>query len=276
MMKPHPQYRNLLQFDLLNEEKEIVHFSTTRSGGVSNGTYASFNMGNFSDDDPVNIYENRRILSRMFYMEMNRFIIPHQTHGTRVLPIDESFLALDHAAAIETMYGVDATITRQKELFLCVTTADCVPIILYDKKTGVIAAIHAGWRGTVGRIVEKTIEEMNRRYGSSPAGILAGIGPGISQVYYEVGSEVVAAFIREGFDLSDEAIAFRKNASAKYHLDLKEINRRELLRWGIAEANIEKSDLCTFEREELFFSARRQTEHSGRMLTGIMMKSHNT
>jgi len=97
-MKPHPQYRNLLQFDLLNEEKEILHFSTTRSGGVSNGTYASFNMGNFSDDDPLNIYENRRILSRMFYMEMDQFIIPHQTHGTRVLPIDESFLALDPTA----------------------------------------------------------------------------------------------------------------------------------------------------------------------------------
>jgi len=275
-MKPHPQYRNLLQFDLLNKEKEIVHFSTTRFGGVSNGTYASFNMGNFSDDDPLNIYENRRILSRMFYMEMDQFIIPHQTHGTRVLPIDESFLALDPEAAIETLYGVDATITCKKDLFLCVTTADCVPILLYDKKQKVIAAIHAGWKGTVGRIVEKTIETMNRQYSSSPADIIAGIGPAISIKHYEVGDEVIAAFVREGFILSDQGVAFRKNTASKWHIDLKEINRRELLRLGIAEANIEKSELCTFEREDLFFSARRQTEHSGRMLTGIMMKSHNT
>lgn len=271
-MKQHPQYRNLLQFDLLNQEKRITHFSTTRSGGVSNGTYASFNMGNFSDDDPIHIYENRQILARMFYMEMDRFIIPHQTHGTRVLPVDDSFLALDHAAAIETMYGVDATITEKKGFFLCATTADCIPIILYDTKREVIAAIHAGWKGTVGRIVEKTIEEMKCLYHSSPADLIAGIGPGISQSCYEVGDELVDTFVREGFDLSDESVAFRKNPSSKWHLDLKEINRRELLRLGMAAENIEKSDLCTFEREELFFSARRQTEHSGRMLTGIMMK----
>ena len=271
-MKQHPQHRNLLQFDLLNQEKEIVHFSTTRSGGVSNGTYASFNMGNFSDDDPINIYENRQILARMFYMEMDRFIIPHQTHSTRVLSVDDSFLALDHAAAIETMYGVDATITSKKGIFLCATTADCIPIILYDKKRETIAAIHAGWKGTVGRIVEKTILEMNRYYHSSPADLVAGIGPGISQARYEVGDELVDTFVREGFDLSDGVVAFRKNPSSKWHLDLKEINRRELLRLGVAGENIEKSNLCTFEREELFFSARRQTEHSGRMLTGIMMK----
>jgi len=271
-MKPHPQYRNLLQFGLLNEEKVIEHFSTTRSGGVSNGTYASFNMGNFSDDNPINIHENRRILARMFYMEMEQFIIPHQTHGTRVLVIDDSFLALDQAAAIETMYGVDATITAKKGIFLCATTADCIPVIIYDQKRAVIAAIHAGWKGTLGRIVEKTIAEMNRQYHSLPADMIVGIGPGISQIHYEVGNEVADAFSREGFDLSDETVAFRKNPSSKWHLDLKELNRRELLRLGVSGENIEKSDLCTFEREDLFFSARRQTQHSGRMLTGIMMK----
>lgn len=270
-MKTHPQYRNLLQFDLFTAEKGIVHFSTTRTGGVSNGTYASFNMGNFSDDDPLNIYENRQILSRMFYMEMDRFVIPHQTHGTTVLKVDNEFLELDHASMTEAMYGIDATITQKKGIFLCATTADCVPIILYDCKNDVIAAIHAGWKGTVGRIVEKTIEEMKRHYGCSPADLIAGIGPSISKAYYEVGDEVVAAYIQNGFDLSDKDVATQKNNVSKYHLDLKEINRRELLRAGVMAENIEKSNLCTFEREELFFSARRQTEHSGRMLTGIMM-----
>lgn len=272
-MKLHPQYRNLLQFDLFRKEQRILHFSTTRLGGVSNGTYASFNMGNFSDDNPLHIYENRQILARMFFMEMDQFVIPHQTHGTRFLVIDDDFLALDRPTAIETMYGVDATITAKKGIFLCATTADCVPIILYDKKKEVIAAIHAGWKGTIGRIVAKIIAEMGRLYDSSPADILAGIGPAISQAYYEVGDEMVAAFLAEGFDLSDEAVASRKNPASKYHLNLKEINRRELIRLGIPAENIEKSDLCTFEREDLFFSARRQTQHSGRMLTGIMMKN---
>ena len=111
-MNRHPQQSNLLLFDLFNREERIKHFSTTRTGGVSNGAFSSFNMGNFSDDDPLKIRENRLILARMFYMELTHFITPHQTHGTAVLTVDKSFLELDNAAAIEALYGVDATITR--------------------------------------------------------------------------------------------------------------------------------------------------------------------
>lgn len=270
-MKPHPQYMNLLLFDLFGREDRIAHFTTTRAGGVSNGAFSSFNMGNFSDDDPLMIRENRLILARMFYTELENFIIPHQTHGTTVLTVDRSFLELDNAAAIEALYGVDATITQEKGIFLCATTADCAPLILYDKKNEVIAAIHAGWRGTVGRIVEKTIREMQRQYGSSPADMIAGIGPAVCHDHYEVGDEVAEQFQKNGFDLSDAALSYRRSSFTRLHLDLSEINRRELLRLGVAEWRIEKSDLCTFENEELFFSARRQSVHSGRMLTGIMM-----
>lgn len=270
-MKPHPHHRNLLLFDLFDREKGIVHFTTTRAGGVSNGTFSSFNMGNFSDDDPLKIRENHTILARMFFMDISKFFIPHQTHGTRVLNVDKAFLEMDQPTAIEAMYGVDATITREKGIFLCATTADCVPIILYDKKNEVVAAIHAGWRGTVGRIVEKTIAEMERQYGSSPGEMMAGIGPAISLDHYEVGDEVVSQFHRNGFDLSDKLVFYRKNPTSRSHLDLKEINRRELMRLGVPEGAIEKSDYCTFEKQEFFFSARRQSVHSGRMLTGIMM-----
>lgn len=271
-MKPHPLYSNLLLFDLFYREENIVHFTTTREGGVSDGTFSSFNMGNFSDDSPLNIRENREILARMLYMDIDRFIIPHQTHGTRVLTIDRNFFNLDHATAIETLYGIDATITREKDIFLCVTTADCVPVILYDRKNEIIAAIHAGWRGTVGRIVEKTVVEMERQFGSLPENMIAGIGPAIDMSHYEVGDEVVSRFHNEGFDLSDATLFSRETSYSKYHVNLKEINRRELIRLGVPGSKIEKSTLCTFEREDIFFSARRQTVHSGRMLTGIMMK----
>ncbi|MDR2815559.1 MAG: peptidoglycan editing factor PgeF [Proteiniphilum sp.] len=271
-MKPHSLYSNLLLFDLFDREKSIVHFTTTRTGGVSDGAFSSFNMGNFSDDNPLSISENREILARMFYMDASRFIIPHQTHSARVLTIDKNFLSLDHAVAIETLYGVDATITVEKDIFLCVTTADCVPVILYDRRNEVIAAIHAGWRGTAERITEKTVMEMERQFGSSPGDILAGIGPSIDASNYEVGNEVANRFREQGFDLSDATLFPRKNPASKFHIDLKEINRRELVRLGVPGNSIEKSALCTFERENLFFSARRQTVHSGRMLTGIMMK----
>ena len=273
-MKRHPQYTNLLLFDLLDKEKDIVHFSTTRIGGVSNGTYSSFNMGNFSDDDPLNIFENRNILSRMFYMDISKFIIPHQTHGTRVLKIDEEFMGLDSTSAIEIMYGVDATISNLKGIFLCATTADCVPIIIYDKVKEVIAAIHAGWKGTSGRIVQNTILEMQKQYDSNPADMIACIGPAIDVNHYEVGDEVVDLFSKNGFNVSDPELCFRNQTSSKYHLNLKEINRRELVRLGLIENNIEITDMCTYSMQELFFSARRQTVHSGRMLTGIMMKDN--
>lgn len=272
-MHPHPDYDNLLLFDLFSKENEIHHFSTTRSGGVSEGAFSSFNMGNYSDDSPLNITENREILARMLYMEMRHFVIPHQTHSTKVLIIDRDFFARNRGSVIETLYGVDATITAEKDTFLCATTADCVPVILYDKKKHVVAAIHAGWRGTVGRIVAKTIAEMERQYNCSPADMMAGIGPAIDVLHYEVGDEIVSQFKEEGFDLSDNDLFTQNKLSGKFHLNLKEINRKELLRLRLPAQAIEVSNLCTYERDDLFFSARRQSIHSGRMLTGIMMKS---
>lgn len=271
-MRTHPEYNNLLLFDSLCNEEGISHFSTTRIGGVSHGSYASLNTGNFSDDSPLNINENRSIVARMFYMDLSDFIIPHQTHDTKVLVIDKQFLELDYSIAVELLYGVDALVTKERGLFICVTTADCVPILLYDNKQEVIASIHAGWKGTVNRIVENTVREMTSRFGTLPQDIKAGIGPSISQTNYEVGDEVIEQFNNNGFNLSDEKVCKKSVVTSKYHIDLKEINRIELIRLGVFDENIEKTHLCTFDKEELFFSARRQTTHSGRMLTGIKLK----
>ena len=271
-MKQHPQHNNLLQFENLSKINEIAHFSTTRVGGVSSGSYSSFNMGNFSDDSPLNIYENRKILTHMFYMDINDFIIPHQTHGSKVLIVDDEFLALDHSATIETMYGIDAVITNKKGKFICATTADCVPILIYDNISKAIAAIHAGWKGTSARIVENTISEMQKQYGSSTKDMIVAIGPSINIEHYEVGDEVIEVFKDNGYDMSDPKVCSQRQASSKYHINLKEINRRTFINLGVPKESIETTELCTYEREDLFFSARRQTEHSGRMLTGIKLK----
>ncbi len=270
-MKLHPQHGNLLLFDLLDEEETITHFSTTRVGGVSSGSFASLNTGNFSDDSPLKIHENRQRVARMLYTPVENFIIPHQTHGNRVLAVDSGFLNLNQTEAVETLYGVDAVVTNQPGVFLCVTTADCVPMLLYDKGKGAIAAIHAGWRGTVGRIVENSLRELERQYGTSARDVIVGMGPAISQQHYEVGDEVVAAFQEKGFDLSDRAVSYPEPCTGKWHIDLTEINRRELIRLGVPDNQVEISGLCTFERRDLFFSARRQTIHSGRMLTGVKL-----
>ena len=129
-----PNYSNLLFFRILADEQRVLHFSTTRTGGVSRGNFRSLNLGNYSDDDPLNIFENRSIVARKFYKEANDLITPHQTHGNRVLLIDAAFLDLPNAEKLERLYGYDASITREKGFFLCVTTADCVPLLLFDRK----------------------------------------------------------------------------------------------------------------------------------------------
>ncbi len=268
-MKKHPEYSNLLQFDILNKQPEIAHFSTTRKGGVSKGAFSSLNFGNYSDDDPLDIYENRQILARMWYMDISSFIVPHQTHSNKVLVIDEALMSASPSHKINTLYGVDATITHLQNIFLCATTADCVPVLLYDKEKQIVAAIHAGWKSLVGGIIENTITKMRIVYNTNPTHIVGAIGPSISQKNYEVGDELIAEFNEAGFDLS--TVTFVNEQTNKWHIDLKHLSRNELVRLGVDPQQIETSTLCTFDEEELFFSARRQSIVSGRMLSGIML-----
>ncbi|BBD46862.1 MAG: peptidoglycan editing factor PgeF [Petrimonas sp.] len=267
----HPNYSNLLFFTIFSNEQRLLHFSTTRAGGVSRGEFRSLNLGNYSDDNPLNIFENRSIVARKFYKEANDLITPHQTHGNRVLLIDAEFLNLSNAEKIERLYGYDASVTQEKGYFLCVTTADCVPLLLFDRKNEAIGAIHAGWKGTSGRIVEKTLLEMKKNFGTETRDILAAIGPAIGIDNYEVGREVEEEFQKSGFNLN-KSISYRHNLSRKLHIDLKEINRQELIRMGVPKHQIEKTRYCTYGNSRLFFSARRQSLHSGRMLSGIMLR----
>ncbi len=270
-MKKHPEHKNLLQFNIFDRYRQIEHFSSTRSGGVSKGEFRSLNLGNYSDDDPLKIYENRSILAQKFYLESEDFVTPHQTHGSEIIVIDKEFIRLQNSEKVEKLYGIDASVTQEHGFFLCVTTADCVPILLFDKRKQIIAAIHAGWRGTANRIVEKTILKMQDLYRSDARDIIAAIGPAIGVQHYEVGKLVEEEFQKNGYKL-DAFVSFRNKSSKKLHIDLKEINQQELIRLGVPKLQIEKTRYCTYKNSRLFFSARRQSVHSGRMLTGIMLK----
>lgn len=268
-MNNHPEYSALLQFENLNKQTGIAHFVTTRKGGVSKGPFSSFNLGNYSDDSPTNIHANKQILSRMWYMDMSDFVIPHQTHSSNVLLIDEAFMKSNLSDKIEVLYGVDATITHLKEVFLCATTADCVPILLYNKKQKIVAAVHAGWKGIVGGIIKNTVNKMSEVYNAESSDITAAIGPSISQTNFEVGNELISIFEEAGFNLS--SVAYMNEETNKWHIDLKKIAHNELVRLGVNPKQIEKSTLCTYDESELFFSARRQSIVSGRMLSGIKL-----
>lgn len=262
--------KSLLQFENLNKFKSLSHFSTTIHGGVSEGAYMSFNLGFYCGDNPECVYENRSRLTSLVDIPLQDLYIPYQTHEDKICVLDEGFMTLSDNDKYLTLNGVDALITNQKNVCIGVTTADCVPILIYDSAKHILATVHAGWKGTVAKIVEKTVAKMVDVLGCSPQDMYAGIAPCISQKCFEVGEEVVDAFKDAGFPM--ENIAYRNSDSGKMHIDLRLANRILLNEAGIPLQNIETSDMCTYSDSDLFFSARRQTIHSGRMVTGGVLR----
>lgn len=261
--------RSLLLYDMLASGSGVTAFSTTRIGGCSKGRYASFNCSPYCGDEPLAVRENMFRLCDMLPSIPIGWVIPHQVHGTKILAVDERFLSLSQQERTERLEGIDALITDKPGYCLCVSTADCIPVLLYDEKRKVVAVVHAGWRGTVAYIVEKTIRRMCDQYGSSPENIIAAIGPGISLEAFEVGVEVYEAFLEAGFPMEKVARWYRP--SSRWHIDLWEANKWQLQRCGIVCEHIELSGVCTYLQCDDFFSARRLGIQSGRILSGIML-----
>ena len=241
-------------------------FTTTRQGGVSTGNYATFNINSYCGDQPQSVESNRKALCKALGIDTRRLVMPHQTHGTEVADIGEDFLALDESGRKERLEGVDALATDMKKVCIGVSTADCTPIIIYDPVGKVAAAVHAGWRGTVGRIAQKAVEHLQKHYGARPCDMTAVVGPCISARHFEVGDEVFEAFQKAGFPM--ESIAHRQE---KWHIDLKGCNVLQLTEAGVPKENITVSELCTWRDNDLLFSARRQGTACGRLFTGIII-----
>lgn len=259
----------MLEYGLNRSCPGIFCFSTTRHGGVSMGNYASLNCTPYTGDDPNCVRRNQEILLSALPQRPRELIIPWQTHGTRVLSIDEAFLSTGEEQRHALLQGVDALVTNLSGICLCISTADCIPILIYDAKHDAIAAVHAGWRGTVNFIVGHALEQMRVLYGTDGADVSAVIGPGISSEAFEVGDEVYETFRLADFPM--DRIARRRE---KWYIDLWEANRLQLLDFGVPSASIEMAGICTYTYYEDFFSARRLGIKSGRMLSGIVINNH--
>ena len=256
----------LITFDLLNKFSKIAHFCTTRQGGVSVGNYASMNMSPFSGDNVEHQSENLNLLKKK--LNSTDLIIPFQTHGTEIGIINEDFIQKNFAERADLLNGVDALITKEPNVCIGVTTADCVPLIFYDPQMEVIAVAHAGWRGTCGRIAEKVVKRMQEEFGSHPQHINVVIGPSISGTVYNVGNELIDNFSSAGFPVAE---IFNTNNELIY-LDLWKANQWLLESMGVPADHIQISEICTYTQHEKFFSARRLGLKSGRMLSAIMLK----
>ncbi|MEI7503237.1 MAG: peptidoglycan editing factor PgeF [Paludibacter sp.] len=258
----------MITYELLDKYKEIAHFCTTRSGGTSVGNYASNNLSPFSGDDFVHFSTNHNNLVELLGSECQQIVIPFQNHGTQIRVIDDAFLELSIDQKTDYLNGVDAIFTKLQGICIGITTADCVPLLFYDPEKNVIAAAHAGWRGTCGRIGEKTIAALIEKYDCRPEDIRVAIGPSISAKVYEIGKELIENFEVAGFDISK--IIIERNNS--FYLDLWKANQLSLTAIGIDNNHIEIAGICTFTEHEKYFSARRLGIKSGRMLSGIMLK----
>lgn len=245
----------------------VTAFSSTRKGGCSKGCYGEFNINAFCGDSPQAVETNRKALCRELGIGTDLLVVPHQTHGTCVRQITDSFLKLYDSEKERFLDGVDAVMTDVRGLCIGVSTADCIPILLYSPAGRVSCAIHAGWRGTVESIAMKAVVAMNEAYGTSPADLRAVIGPGISKDKFEVGDEVWLKFEQAGFSM--DTISSRYD---KWHIDLWECNRLQLVSAGLQEQNISVAGICTYTNSSEFFSARRLGIASGRIFSGIIIR----
>lgn len=269
-MKTDLKHTNILAFENLLSYPDLFQFSTTIKDGVSTGNYSSFNLGLYSGDKPENVTKNRKRLCNILGIPLDNLYLPYQTHEDNICVIDQEFLSKTGREQTRLLNGTDSVITNQKGICIGVTTADCVPVLIYDPVNRIVAAVHAGWRGTAAKIVRKTIERMQTEFRCNPSDIIAGIAPCISQKHFEVGEEVVEEFMTAGFSL--ENISYRDATSRKIHIDLQNTNKYLLMQAGISLQHIEVADMCSYENDSLFFSARRQTIYSGRMVTGAMLR----
>ncbi len=247
---------SVFKFESFRKYKNITHFITTREGWVSG------NNPRFTGDQEPEYIAFRKELANSGEWEPEKFIYPRQTHSDRVAVATSE----NHLSAVA---GTDALITNEPGIFVCVQTADCVPVLLFDPQKKAVAAIHAGWRGTVSKIVQKTVEAMTAKYGSNPSDLVAGIGPSIHIHAYEVGPEVVEA-VEAGFRNSAALLKPSLDAGRAY-FDLWEANKTVLIEAGLQEENIEVMGLCTYEHPDLFFSARRDGADTGRMVSAIRL-----
>ncbi|MBX7204465.1 MAG: peptidoglycan editing factor PgeF [Bacteroidia bacterium] len=232
----------------------IVAAQSTRLGGVSLAPFFSLNLGLSVNDKEEHVKQNKELFFGKLGIASSRICTQHQVHGCEVHITNEP----GHHK------GFDAQITNKRNLFLAVSVADCTPILIYDTKNHAVAAIHAGWRGTVAQIVTRTLHKMQKEYGTEGKNCFAFIGACISQKHFEVGEEVAAQF--------DEPLKYFDAAKHRWKVDLKAANRQQLLAFGLKESHIEVSHYCTVEHNELFFSHRKENGTTGRMMAVIGMK----
>lgn len=244
----------------LLESAGIPHAFSTRLGGVSQGPFASLNLGNPQGavrDDEANIFENYLRLLGAANLSGRQLCRVHQVHGREIV-------VMQHGDSPPSDRQADALVTDDSGFALSIRTADCVPILIGERSGRVVAAVHAGWRGVVAGIVPHTLSVLERM-GIGTADMLLAIGPCIGLAAFEVGEEVAEQFGGSPWD----GKVVTRSFGAKPHVDLSRAVELQAEHFGLSPAQIDSTNLCTVRDADLFFSHRRDAGVSGRMASII-------
>jgi YfiH family protein len=243
------------------EQDGFTNAFSTRFGGVSPMPLAALNLAGFNEDDAENIYENRRRFLKLFDGVWT-LAGCWQVHGADVRIVHNQQEAQPKPGVLGDDEYCDALVSKTAGILLAVKTADCVPVLIGDPKTGAFAAVHAGWRGTSASIVMKAIKQLETEYGSSAGNLRVAIGPAANTCCYEVGSEVIEKF-KELFPQSENLFTPTRTGHAR--IDLHAANRDQLIGAGVRAERIHVAPFCTMDRNDLFFSYRREKHLHGRV-----------
>jgi len=228
---------------------------TARSGGVSAGPYESLNLSLSAGDDPGCVLENRRRLATAFGADLEDFVFARQVHGAGVRVVTEPDRGSGVGRLDDAIDDTDALVTATPGVVLAILTADCVPIVLHDPVAGVLACVHAGWRGTVAGVTAAAVAAL-QDLGARPSDIVAGIGPAIGADRYQVGPDVHEAVSRSFGPAASGFIRPDPSLSGHWLLDLPSANRHALREAGVPGPRIHATDLVTGPAAGHFFSDR--------------------
>ncbi|MDE7340184.1 MAG: peptidoglycan editing factor PgeF [Lachnospiraceae bacterium] len=244
-----------LTFPLLEETGLVRHLFSTRLGGVSDGIFSSMNLSYTRGDEKAAVDENYRRIAGMLGCEPEDIVCSDQTHTTNIRVVEEK----DKGKGIihqKDYTDIDGLITNVPGIVLATFYADCVPLFFIDTEKKAVGLSHSGWRGTVGRMGQRTIEAMQKAYGTRPEDVVAAIGPSICQDCYEVSEDVADAFYREFHGPGQGEAILLSKGNGKYQLNLWRANQIVLEEAGVWPEKIQVTDICTCCNPAYLFSHR--------------------
>lgn len=260
-----------LSFKALEDTGMVINGFSTRLGGASKGRFATMNFSYSRKDDPADVLENFTRMADTLGVERDRMVVSYQTHTTNVRRVTRE----DEGKGVirERDYrNVDGLITDVPGITLVTFYADCVPLYLVDPVHYAIGLSHSGWRGTVRRMGQVTMDAMKEAFGTRPEDVTACIGPSICRDCFEVGEEVAEAFA-DAFDPKYRDALYRANAKpGKYQLDLWKANEIIFQEAGVPKEQIHTTNICTMCNSDYLFSHRRVGEERGNLAAFLSIR----